>query len=90
LHSSFASRSVRAHLLRGGVGFGLLIGSAGLFHVIGAAALILAAAGVAVLRGCPTCWAIGLVETISRGRVKRACDGGTCRVTRPAVEPSRR
>jgi hypothetical protein len=80
-HGSFAGSSVPVHLLRGGLGFGLLIGSVVSLRVLGPAALIPAAAGVAVLRGCPTCWAIGLVETISRGRLRRACADGSCRVT---------
>jgi hypothetical protein len=89
MHRSFASSSVPAHLLRGGLGFGLLIGSVVSLRAVGAAALLPAAAGLAVLRGCPMCWAIGLLETISRGRLERACDGGTCRAARPPAPEGR-
>lgn len=87
MHSSVTGTSVPAHLFRGGVGFGLLFGSIALLRVVGVPALVLAPAGLVVLRGCPTCWAIGLVEMISRGRVTRACTDGSCRVARPPRAP---
>ena len=75
---SFASRSVPAHLARGALGFGLLIASVALLPFVGLASLMLAPAGVLALRGCPTCWAIGLAQTISRGRLERSCVDGRC------------
>jgi hypothetical protein len=82
---SFASRSVPAHLARGAAGFALLGGSVALIPFVGLFGLLLAPAGVALLRGCPTCWAIGLAQTISRGRLERSCSGGRCQLTpRPA------
>lgn len=82
MQNSFASRSVPAHLTRGVLGFGLLIGSVALIQVIGPTSLILFPAGLVALRGCPTCWAIGLAQTISRGRLKRTCQDGSCRIER--------
>ena len=81
----FASRSIAVHLLRGAVGFGAL-----------AAAMLLAAshpvwslaalpAAFVALRGCPTCWTVGLVQTIAarvRGKGAPACPDGSC-----AAEP---
>jgi hypothetical protein len=78
---SFASRSVPVHLARGVIGFGLLAGSVALIPVVGLFGLLLAPVGVAALRGCPTCWAIGLAQTISRGRLERSCVDGSCRLT---------
>jgi len=62
----FASRSVRVHYLRGVVGL-----VAATVAVVGAAlgapvALALLIVTVAAWRGCPTCWAVGLMETRAR------------------------
>jgi hypothetical protein len=76
--SRFASRSVAGHLARGAVGFGLISAGFGLAPAIGVAALLLAAAGLVALRGCPMCWTIGLLETISAGRLERRCAAGGC------------
>ncbi|MET9027053.1 hypothetical protein ABZW96_15770 [Nocardia sp. NPDC004168] len=78
---SFASASVPRHLARGVAGFGALIGAIALLPVFGAFSLLLAPVGLLALRGCPTCWAIGLVQTISRGRLRRSCVDGQCRLT---------
>lgn len=77
---SFASSSVPVHLLRGVVGLTLLIAAFALIPTIGPIALVLAPLGVFSLRGCPTCWAIGLTATIARGRLERACTDGACRL----------
>ncbi|WP_409179860.1 hypothetical protein F9C11_25425 [Amycolatopsis sp. VS8301801F10] len=79
---SFASRSLPVHLARGVAGFGLIAASVALAPVVGWASLLALPAGVLALRGCPTCWAIGLVQTLSRGRLERTCADGRCRVSR--------
>nr|WP_043194541.1 hypothetical protein [Streptomyces sp. NRRL F-2664] len=79
--SSFASASVPRHLARGAVGFGSLIAAFALVPVFGPATLLLAPVGVVALRGCPMCWAIGLAETVSRGRLRRQCANGSCELT---------
>ncbi|MFE2128198.1 hypothetical protein [Streptomyces amritsarensis] len=76
--SGFASTSVPRHLARGAVGFGALIAAFALIPVFGPATLLLAPVGVVALRGCPMCWAIGLAETVSRGRLRRECTNGSC------------
>ncbi|MDX6761105.1 hypothetical protein SIN09_17135 [Streptomyces sp. F8] len=76
--SGFASASVPRHLARGAVGFGALIAAFALIPVFGPATLLLAPVGVVALRGCPMCWAIGLAETVSRGRLRRECKNGSC------------
>ncbi|MFB8399239.1 hypothetical protein [Streptomyces yangpuensis] len=76
--SGFASASVPRHLARGALGFGSLIAAFALIPVFGPASLLLAPVGVVALRGCPMCWAIGLAETVSRGRLRRECTEGRC------------
>jgi hypothetical protein len=78
----FASRSLVEHLARGLLGFGAL---AAAFLVTTHGALVpiaLAIVGIALLRGCPTCWMLGLMEILSAGKTKRICEGGSCRVVR--------
>ncbi|MFE9845292.1 hypothetical protein [Streptomyces goshikiensis] len=74
----FSSSSLPRHLVRGAVGFGGLIASIALVPSLGPVALLLLPIGVLALRGCPMCWTIGLLQTLSRGRLRRSCDGGTC------------
>ncbi|MDK0524692.1 hypothetical protein [Streptomyces sp. ML-6] len=83
---NFASASVPRHLARGGLGFGALAGSVLLIPAVGPAALLLVPVGLLVLRGCPMCWTIGLLQTISKGRLRRSCVDGRCElsVARPA------
>jgi hypothetical protein len=62
----FASKSLAAHLMRGVIA-GALIGWA-LLHQSTDPAFAVAAGvlAVIVMRGCPLCWTLGLVETISQ------------------------
>ncbi|WP_405645006.1 hypothetical protein [Streptomyces uncialis] len=83
---NFASASLPRHLLRGGAGFGALAGSVLLIPAVGPFSLVLAPLGLLALRGCPMCWTIGLVQTVSRGRLRRSCADGRCELTRR--EPS--
>ncbi|MCT2546598.1 hypothetical protein [Streptomyces atratus] len=78
----FASDTVPRHLARGAVGFGALAGSLALLPVVGPASLLLAPVGLVALRGCPMCWVIGLVETVSAGRLRRSCTEGRCELNR--------
>ncbi|MFE9045441.1 hypothetical protein ACFYOG_31605 [Streptomyces sp. NPDC007818] len=89
----YASRSVPRHLARGAVGFGLIAGSLALLPVTGPVSLLAAPLALIAFRGCPTCWAVGLAQTISRGRLERRCADGVCTLTpagpRPAGTPRR-
>lgn len=85
---SFASASVPRHLARGVAGFGALIGAIALLPVFGAFSLLLAPVGLLALRGCPTCWVIGLIQTVSRGRLRRTCADGQCRLTTAGHDPA--
>ena len=77
----YASSSLPVHLLRGALGFLALTGSVALIPIPGLLSLLLLPVGLFALRGCPTCWAIGLMQTLSRGKLRRSCDGGVCTLT---------
>jgi hypothetical protein len=71
--SPFASASVARHLARGAVGF-TLIGAAFVLAARGTPlALVLIVPGAVALRGCPTCWLVGLAQTVVAGRLQRSC-----------------
>lgn len=75
---ALASTSVARHLIRGAIGFGLIGSAVALTPSAGPAALLLAAPGMVALRGCPTCWIAGLIETLSAGGLKRTCTENGC------------
>lgn len=81
--TDFASTSLPRHLIRGVVGFGAVIASFALIPAVGPLSLVLLPIGVLALRGCPMCWTIGLIQTISRGRLHRSCEDGHCTLTVP-------
>ncbi len=70
--SPFASASVARHLLRGTLGMVAIIAAIRVAPESAAASLILAALALLALRGCPSCWMLGLIETISARRRKQA------------------
>jgi hypothetical protein len=72
----FASESVIEHLLRGGVGIGLLVWA--IQHQAQPALSLAAAAGALLaFRGCPICWTIGLIESVAqRVRLYKAKEPG--------------
>jgi hypothetical protein len=63
----FASPNLPEHLLRGGFGLSAWIVARQLFAMTSISSLIgafiLIAASLVVLRGCPVCWTIGLLNT---------------------------
>ena len=78
---TFASTSLPRHLIRGLIGFGSLIAAFALIPAVGPASLLLLPITLLAFRGCPTCWVIGLLETISRGKLQRDCVDGHCTLT---------
>jgi hypothetical protein len=74
----FGSRTLVRHLLRGVVGFAAL---AAAFVLLGSHqlwSLSLLALSLLSLRGCPTCWTIGLFETLSGRASSETCADGSC------------
>jgi hypothetical protein len=79
-------------IARGALGLGLIAAALVLTPRVGAAALLLAHVGLVALRGCPTCWTVGLIQTISAGRLRRTCvdgaeDGAGCTLRRSQSPP---
>jgi hypothetical protein len=66
----FATRTLSGHLLRGAAAFVLLCLALTQRQEHPLRAVAAALAALAVMRGCPMCWAIGLVETL-RQRLQR-------------------
>ena len=60
----FGNKTVGVHLLRGILGFGALYLSFSTMNSTIWPSLILIPAAVYFLKGCPTCWTVGLIETI--------------------------
>jgi hypothetical protein len=81
---SFASPSLPQHLLRGVIGFGSFAAAFRLGSVIGPFSLVFFPVGLLALRGCPMCWTMGLIETISNGRLKRRCVDDSCSIVSTA------
>lgn len=59
----FASRSVPRHLVRGALGLPMMVAAFMLVPWLGPLALLLVVPAAVLLRGCPTCWALGLAQT---------------------------
>lgn len=78
--SFFASTSLPRHLTRGALGLGLISSAFALTSTIWPAALLLVIPGLLALRGCPMCWTLGLIETISARRLQRTGTSGSCRL----------
>lgn len=69
--SLFATRTLSGHLLRGAAAFGLLamaMDQQAAHPVTAVAAALLA---LVLLRGCPMCWVIGLIETVQQAGTHR-------------------
>ena len=69
----FASSTVPRHLVRGALGLPLLVAAFVLAGWLGPLSLLLLVPAVGLLRGCPTCWALGLAQTCAvrdAGRVR--------------------
>jgi hypothetical protein len=63
----FASRSLAEHVLRGGAGFAL-IALAFWLAPLSLWVLLLVPLGLLLLRGCPMCWTVGLIQTLTSRR----------------------
>jgi len=81
----FESKSLPEHLARGFVGIGAFVAAILLAPHHPSLALAALPVGFLALRGCPSCWLVGLVQTIATGRKSNECMDGGC-ATRP---PSR-
>lgn len=80
---------VARHLVRGTIGFGLIGAGFALAASHGPAALLFAIPGIFALRGCPTCWLVGLIGIVSAGRLVRSCSDGDCTLAPTGSQGSR-
>lgn len=69
---TFGNQSILIHLVRGALGFGSLVLALKGYEVIGWPALPLMGISVWMLKGCPVCWSIGLVESVTLKFLKRS------------------
>lgn len=60
----FGNRTIGLHLLRGVLGLAALGGSLATMNRTMWPSLLLLPVALFLLKGCPTCWTIGLIETI--------------------------
>jgi len=75
----FASKSLVEHLARGLIGLGAFVVATFLASDQPWLAVAALPIGLFALRGCPSCWLLGLVETVVFGRAKAsACIDGSC------------
>ena len=90
----FASPSIAEHLARGTGAAVLLVLTYMLFHggggvrIAGSAATL--AGAIALMRGCPTCWTIGLLATIGARARQTAETSSSPVASRPASVPAPR
>jgi hypothetical protein len=70
--SPLASGSIREHLLRGALGLIIAGLAVVLSVVVSPVALTLLPLTAIAWRGCPTCWAVGLLGTLADTEARRA------------------
>jgi hypothetical protein len=62
---TFGNKSILVHLLRGILGLGSLLIALKGYDLVGWRALLLLPVALWMLKGCPLCWSIGLVESVA-------------------------
>ena len=60
----FGNRTIALHILKGILGVGALYGSLSTMNHTVWPSIILLPAAVYLLKGCPICWTMGLIETV--------------------------
>ena len=84
---TFASKTLVEHIARGVIGISAFVTAmvVAVDHPFIAVACV--AIALVALRGCPTCWTIGLIQALM-GR-RSSCADGSCALTRdPRSDPS--
>jgi hypothetical protein len=82
-------RPLLRHLLQGGLGLASLVLAFVLVGHATAWSVLPAVVGLALLRGCPTCWAIGLVELLGRRSTAKVCSEDGCSLPQRSVRLTR-
>jgi hypothetical protein len=66
LLSFFGSKTIAGHLLRGAAAVALFAFAIRVGSAQPALSIIAGIGAIVMLRGCPMCWTLGLIETITR------------------------
>ena len=78
----FASKTITGHLARGGLGVGVLLAAFAGASTYPWLPLVALPIALVAFRGCPTCWTVGLLQTIVaklQGKSTEAlCTDGSC------------
>lgn len=61
----FGNKSITIHLIRGVLGLGALYAALSALPTTPWLSVILVPVALFMLKGCPTCWTLGLVETVA-------------------------
>ncbi len=64
--SLFGTQTVTGHVIRGAAAVFLLYIAIGQQHAHPVASILAGLLALVAMRGCPVCWAIGLIETIQQ------------------------
>ena len=67
----FGNKKISVHILRGILGFAALYGAFSTMNSSVWPALILLPSAIYLLKGCPMCWSLGLIETMVMAVHKR-------------------
>jgi hypothetical protein len=76
--SPLASWTVGEHLARGVAGLIAAAIAIAALRTAGPLSLVLLPIAVVAWRGCPTCWTVGLIGTLSDDRARRTCLSRNC------------
>ncbi len=76
----FRSRTIWEHALRGLLGFGMLAIALLYSSKLGWWTLLPLMGALVMFRGCPTCWTVGLFETVFNKNIGGSCVDGSCAV----------
>lgn len=69
----FASKSLRAHWIRGAIGSVLAVAAFALIGLVGPVSLLLLVGAGIAWRGCVSCWALGLSQTRALSDARASC-----------------
>jgi hypothetical protein len=62
----FASKSITGHLLRGAAAAAFIVAAVKINTSMPVVAVLAGFGALVMLRGCPMCWTMGLIETVYR------------------------
>ena len=87
----FGNKTIGIHILRGILGFASIYGALATLGATIWPSLVLLPAALYFLKGCPMCWTVGLIETLT-GAIRKRGEGvqmqeGTCCTVEGKLRP---